>query len=94
MQKSQQRMLTTHVGSLPRPLALRELLVRQERGEAIDLTEFSLQVEAAVQRVIRRQQEAGIDIANNGEQPHLLPLPGQGSAKRAAPTQWRQRGRG
>ena len=71
MQKSEQRILTTHVGSLPRPLALRDLLIRQERGEAVDLTELDQQVAAAVHRVIRRQQEAGIDVANNGEQPRV-----------------------
>ncbi len=36
MQRSTERILTTHVGSLPRPAALAELLVRQERGEAVD----------------------------------------------------------
>jgi 5-methyltetrahydropteroyltriglutamate--homocysteine methyltransferase len=71
MQKSEQRILTTHVGSLPRPLALQELLIRQERGEAIDLEALGQQVETAVHRVIRQQHEAGIDVANNGEQPRV-----------------------
>jgi len=35
MKRSEHRILTTHVGSLPRPPALRDLLVRQDRGEAV-----------------------------------------------------------
>jgi 5-methyltetrahydropteroyltriglutamate--homocysteine methyltransferase len=64
-------MLTTHVGSLPRPPALRDLLIRYERGEHIDRTEFQRQIEAAVRRVVMKQLEVGIDIGNNGEQPRV-----------------------
>jgi 5-methyltetrahydropteroyltriglutamate--homocysteine methyltransferase len=71
MRQSEQRILTTHVGSLPRNPVLRELLVRQERGENIDERELAHQTEAAVQTVVRRQVEAGIDIGNNGEQPRV-----------------------
>lgn len=71
MQQSEQRILTTHVGSLPRNPALRELLVRQERGEAIDESALHQQTEAAVQTAVRKQVEAGIDIGNNGEQPRV-----------------------
>ena len=38
MKRSDQRILTTYVGSLPRTTALRDLLVRQDRGEAVDPT--------------------------------------------------------
>jgi 5-methyltetrahydropteroyltriglutamate--homocysteine methyltransferase len=71
MQKSEERMLTTHVGSLPRPPKLRDLLVRQDRGEVIDEAELSGEIEAAVQRVVRKQLEVGIDIGNDGEQPRV-----------------------
>lgn len=71
MQRSEHRILTTHVGSLPRNPALRDLLIRQERGEAIDERELQRQTEAAVQMVVRQQAEVGIDIANNGEQPRV-----------------------
>jgi 5-methyltetrahydropteroyltriglutamate--homocysteine methyltransferase len=64
-------MLTTHVGSLPRPPALTELLQRQERGEAIDEAELGRQIEMAVEAVVRKQLEAGIDIGNDGEQPRV-----------------------
>jgi 5-methyltetrahydropteroyltriglutamate--homocysteine methyltransferase len=71
MHRSTHRILTTHVGSLPRPPALRDLLIRYERGENIDRTEFQRQIEAAVRRVVMKQLEVGIDIGNNGEQPRV-----------------------
>ena len=71
MQTSQDRILTTHVGSLPRNPTLRDLLVRQDRGEAIDEAELARQVEQAVRTVVRRQLEAGIDVGNDGEQPRV-----------------------
>ena len=71
MHKSTHRILTTHVGSLPRPPVLRDLLIRSERGESIDRTELQRQIEAAVCRVVVQQLEAGIDIGNNGEQPRV-----------------------
>jgi 5-methyltetrahydropteroyltriglutamate--homocysteine methyltransferase len=64
-------MLTTHVGSLPRPRALAELLIRQERGEAIDTAERQRLITAAVTHVVQQQLDAGIDIGNNGEQPRV-----------------------
>ena len=69
MQRSQQRILTTHTGSLPRPRPLLDLLIRQERGERIDTVEFDRLTEAAVKDVIDKQLTAGIDIGNDGEQP-------------------------
>jgi 5-methyltetrahydropteroyltriglutamate--homocysteine methyltransferase len=68
---SERRILTTHVGSLPRPPALRDLLVRQDRGETIDAAAFAREAEAAVRHVVRRQREAGIDVGNDGEQPRV-----------------------
>ena len=69
MRKSDDRILTTHVGSIPRPPALRDLLVRQERGEAIAADALARETQAAVRDVVARQLEAGIDIGNDGEQP-------------------------
>ena len=71
MHRSHNRILTTHVGSLPRPPALRDLLIRYERGESIDRAEFQRHIEAAVRRVVVKQLEVGIDIGNNGEQPRV-----------------------
>ena len=71
MHRSDNRILTTHVGSLPRPPALRDLLIRRERGEAVDAADFQHQIEAAVRRVVDQQLAVGIDIGNNGEQPRV-----------------------
>ena len=71
MQHSERRILTTHVGSLPRGRRLRDLLVRQDRGEAVDGAELAREVEDAVHRMVSRQLEVGIDIGNDGEQPRV-----------------------
>jgi 5-methyltetrahydropteroyltriglutamate--homocysteine methyltransferase len=65
---SRDRILTTHVGSLPRNEALSELLVRREAGENYDKALFDAEMEKAVRHVVARQKEAGIDIGNDGEQ--------------------------
>jgi 5-methyltetrahydropteroyltriglutamate--homocysteine methyltransferase len=67
MHRSRDRILTTHTGSLPRPPALVDLYVRKGRGEAVD-TALAEAGHAAMQDVVRRQRDAGIDIGNNGEQ--------------------------
>src|SRR5204862_3917671 len=71
MKRSEQRILTTHTGSLPRPPALRDLLVGQDRGEAVDDAALARESEAAVRHVIRKQLESGIDVGNDGEQPRV-----------------------
>ena len=71
MHRSEERMLTTHVGSLPRSPKLRDLLVRQDRGEFIDDVALEREITAAVQRVVHKQLEVGIDIGNDGEQPRV-----------------------
>src|SRR5215211_1216613 len=67
MHRSRDRILTTHTGSLPRPATLVDLYVRKGRGEAVDeaLAEAG---HVAMEDVVRRQRDAGIDIGNNGEQ--------------------------
>jgi 5-methyltetrahydropteroyltriglutamate--homocysteine methyltransferase len=68
MQGSDERILTTHTGSLPRPPALTRLYARRSRGEAVDSTEIERAGHAALQEIVPKQIEAGIDIGNNGEQ--------------------------
>src|SRR5262245_31867933 len=65
MRASDERVLTTHVGSIPRSAPLRTLLVQQDRGEVVDEAALAREAEAAVREVVRRQLEAG----NDGEQP-------------------------
>ena len=71
MQKSDERILTTHVGSLPRNPELTDLLIDQEQGKAIDTAALARQSETAVQHVVDEQLKAGVDIVNDGEQPRI-----------------------
>lgn len=71
MQKSEDRILTTHAGSLPRGPVLRELLKRKEKNPADIGPELSIETEKAVSNAIAEQVHAGIDIGNNGEQPRV-----------------------
>ena len=61
------RILTTHVGSLPRSAAVTELIFAAERGDAVDPVEFGDVVGAAVIEVVARQRAAGIDLVSDGE---------------------------
>jgi len=65
---SRDRILTTHVGSLPRNERLSELLVRQEEGGGYDAKELAAETDKAVRYVVEKQVEAGIDVGNDGEQ--------------------------
>ena len=65
---SRDRILTTHVGSLPRNETLSDLLVRREAGEKPDQNNFSDEMDKAVRHVVEKQKAAGIDIGNDGEQ--------------------------
>jgi 5-methyltetrahydropteroyltriglutamate--homocysteine methyltransferase len=68
MLRSEGRVLTTHAGSLPRPLELTRLYARRSRGEAVAAGELEAAGRVALQWVVGKQAEAGIDVANNGEQ--------------------------
>jgi 5-methyltetrahydropteroyltriglutamate--homocysteine methyltransferase len=67
MEVSTDRILTTHVGSLPRPQDVVDLLFAQDRGEAIDEAQFDRVVRNAVNETVRLQVEAGVDIIDDGE---------------------------
>jgi 5-methyltetrahydropteroyltriglutamate--homocysteine methyltransferase len=68
MTTSRDRILTTHVGSLPRNDKLSSLLVSREEGVAIDKAQLDLEMDRAVRHVVEEQVKAGIDIGNDGEQ--------------------------
>ncbi|HEY1504469.1 MAG TPA: cobalamin-independent methionine synthase II family protein [Stellaceae bacterium] len=67
MQRNTDRILTTHVGSLPRPPDVVEQLKRRDRDEAIDPAEFDRVIARAVDDVVAKQVAVGIDIINDGE---------------------------
>lgn len=60
-------LLSTHVGSLPRPQAVVDHLFARERGDVPDEAAFEACMAAAVLENVRRQKEAGIDIVSDGE---------------------------
>ncbi|HXZ00370.1 MAG TPA: hypothetical protein VEI03_10240 [Stellaceae bacterium] len=68
MHRSAERILTTHTGSLPRPMELTRLYARRARGEAVDDSVLEEEGRRALRRVLPKQLDAGIDIGNNGEQ--------------------------
>src|SRR5258708_39832801 len=67
MKRSTDRILTTHVGSLPRPDDLRALILQKQQGQRVDDAAFAARVKSAVAEVVKRQGKAGIDILADGE---------------------------
>src|SRR5436309_2390063 len=68
MRWSEDRILTTHTGSLPRPPELTRLYVQRARGGEVDPAELDRLVKEALRQIVDKQAAAGIDIGNNGEQ--------------------------
>ena len=67
MKTSTERILTTHVGSLPRPQDVVDLLFAQDRGEPVDQARFDAVMERGVADAIGKQVESGVDIVSDGE---------------------------
>jgi 5-methyltetrahydropteroyltriglutamate--homocysteine methyltransferase len=67
METSRERILTTHVGSLPRPPELKPLLVSKDQGQPYDKEALDRLTREAVSDIVRRQAEVGVDIVNDGE---------------------------
>jgi len=68
---SDDEILTTHIGSLPRTPDLLELLQAKQAGETVDEGEWERAVVDATRTVIDRQADIGLDVINNGEQPRV-----------------------
>ncbi len=68
MRRSVNRILTTHTGSLPRPPDLLQMILRQQTGQPPEPDAFAARVKSAVDEVVRKQVEAGIDVVSDGEQ--------------------------
>lgn len=67
MQQSSERILTTHVGSLPRSEAVTEGVFAQEKGELQDVEALHRTIAEAVDHVVQRQVQSGVDIVSDGE---------------------------
>src|SRR5262245_47184591 len=65
---SRDRILTTHVGSLPRNEKLSDLLMAQEEEKNYDAKVLADEMDKAVRHVVKAQMDAGIDSGNDGEQ--------------------------
>ena len=68
MKRSASRILTTHTGSLPRSPELQDLLRVREDQQSFDEASFQSSIRDAVGDILDRQQNAGIDVVNDGEQ--------------------------
>lgn len=66
--QSDDRILTTHIGSLPRPPELVTFLERAQAGADVDEDRFRELAADATKSVVQRQADVGLDIVNNGEQ--------------------------
>jgi 5-methyltetrahydropteroyltriglutamate--homocysteine methyltransferase len=61
------RILTTHVGSLPRPQSVVDFVFAEDRGEDVDREAYDAAVSESVRDVVRKQAEAGVDLVSDGE---------------------------
>ncbi len=67
MQRSTDRILTTHVGSLIRPDSIRKFLRAKQKGEGYDPVAHAQCLKETVAEVVRQQAEVGIDVISDGE---------------------------
>ena len=67
MKTSSERILTTHVGSLPRPQALIDVIVADDRGVPIERAAYDATLRKAVDEVVGRQVSLGVDVVDDGE---------------------------
>ncbi len=67
MQRSMDRFLKTHTGSLPRPDDLIQMMYAKEGGVPVDSVALAARVRSAVAEVVKKQSDAGVDLVNDGE---------------------------
>ena len=67
MKLSTDRILTSHVGSLPRSQEVVDFLFTQDRGEPYDQPAFDAAMQKGVEEVVAKQAECGIDVVSDGE---------------------------
>ena len=67
MQRSSERFLTTHTGSLPRPEDLIRIMYAKESGVPVDPAALATRVKKAVAELVEKQIAAGVDLVNDGE---------------------------
>ena len=67
MKRSTDRILTTHAGSLPRPVELLEMVASRAAGRPVDTAAYAVRLREAVGDIVRRQVQLGVDVIDDGE---------------------------
>lgn len=67
MKLSTDRILTTHVGSMPRPDDLVEMLQKEDRGDPVDQADLQARATEAIKQTVADQVAAGVDVVSDGE---------------------------
>src|SRR6478672_8018937 len=67
MKTSTDRILTSHVGSLPRSQEVVDFLFTQDRGEPYDQAAFDAAMQRGVDFVVAKQAASGVDVVSDGE---------------------------
>lgn len=67
MRQSTQRILTTHVGSMPRSQPVVDMLFAEDRGEPFERSAYDATMQTAVSEIVGKQQAAGVDVVSDGE---------------------------
>ena len=67
MERSVDRFLTTHTGSLPRPPDLVDMMFAKEEGVPVEAAALARRIRAAVAEIVQKQLASGVDIVNDGE---------------------------
>src|SRR6202166_2069314 len=67
MQRSTDRILTTHVGSLIRPQALQDFLRAKQSAQSFDHAAYARYLKGSVAQIVREQSDVGLDIVSDGE---------------------------
>jgi 5-methyltetrahydropteroyltriglutamate--homocysteine methyltransferase len=67
MLRSTERILVTHTGSLPRPAELIEVMIAEDQGKAVERNEYEEKLRRAVNEIVRKQMDLGVDIVDDGE---------------------------
>src|SRR5712692_7896673 len=68
MKRSTNRILTTHAGALPRPPGLRDMLIAKDEGKPYDAVALESGIQNAVNDVVQKQLDCGLDIITDGEE--------------------------
>lgn len=71
MRLSENHIITTHVGSLPRTEQLDALLIARDHGRQVDEAELLAEIDRSLSNVVNKQLESGVEVGSDGEQPRV-----------------------